>query len=146
MPRTKAQILELLRTEGEKFAQAFEGVSEAFLAERVESRFEMLIAPKKHEMHHRGQLMVIERVLGMTPHRTRHLEGGSRRCRRRERAGSHQGVARAPTSAHRRSGTASGIRPLPVTAAAPLLAMLQLRTVGTLHSTPPIAGAVFFIR
>src|SRR5258708_32134636 len=54
-PRTKAQILELLRTEGEKYA-------------KVLSRFEMLIAPKEHEMHHRGQLMVIERMLGITPH------------------------------------------------------------------------------
>ncbi len=83
-PRTKAQILELLRTEGEKFAEALEGVSEAFLGERVEypepmeprlkSRFEMLIAAKEHEMHHRGQLMVVERMLGITPHLTRRAE------------------------------------------------------------------------
>ena len=83
-PRTKAQILELLRTEGEKYAKALEGVSEEFLAERVEypegmeprvkSRFEMLIAPKEHEMHHRGQLMVVERMLGITPHLTRQME------------------------------------------------------------------------
>jgi uncharacterized damage-inducible protein DinB len=83
-PRTKAQILELLRAEGEKYAQALEGVSEAFLGEQVEypegmeprvkSRFEMLIASKEHEMHHRGQLMVVERMLGVTPHLTRRLE------------------------------------------------------------------------
>ena len=83
-PRTKAQILELLRTEGEKYAKALEGVSEGFLAERVEypegmeprvkSRFELLIAPKEHEMHHRGQLMVVERMLGITPHLTRQME------------------------------------------------------------------------
>ena len=83
-PRTKAQILELLRTEGEKFATALEGASEAFLGERVQypegmtppskSRFEMLSAPKEHEMHHRGQLMVIERLLGITPHLTRQME------------------------------------------------------------------------
>ena len=83
-PRTKAQIIELLRTEGEKFAKALDGVTEEFLAEkvqypegmepRVKSRFEMLTAPKEHEMHHRGQLMVIERMLGITPHLTRRME------------------------------------------------------------------------
>jgi uncharacterized damage-inducible protein DinB len=82
--RTKAQVLELLRTEGEKYANFLEGVSEAFLAEQVEypegmeprlkSRFEMLSAPKEHEMHHRGQLMVVERMLGITPHLTRAME------------------------------------------------------------------------
>ena len=83
-PRTKAQILELLRAEGEKYANLLESVSEDFLGERVEypegmeprmkSRFEMLTAPKEHEMHHRGQLMVAERMLGITPHLTRQME------------------------------------------------------------------------
>ena len=41
---------------------------------RVKSRFEMLIAPKEHEMHHRGQLMVVQRMLGITPHLTRQME------------------------------------------------------------------------
>ena len=41
---------------------------------RVKSRFEMLSAPKEHEMHHRGQLMVVERMLDITPHLTRHME------------------------------------------------------------------------
>jgi uncharacterized damage-inducible protein DinB len=82
--RTKAQILELLRTGGEKYAKFLENASEAFLGEQVEypegmeprvkSRFEMLIAAKEHEMHHRGQLMVVERILGITPHLTRHME------------------------------------------------------------------------
>jgi uncharacterized damage-inducible protein DinB len=83
-PRTKAEILELLRSEGEKYAKALEGVPEEFLGEHVEypegmeprrkSRFEMLIAVKEHEMHHRGQLMVIERMLGIKPHLTRRME------------------------------------------------------------------------
>lgn len=83
-PRTKAQILELLHDEGEKFAKALDGASEAFLNEQVEypepmeprvkSRFEMLTASKEHEMHHRGQLMIIERLLGITPHLTRQME------------------------------------------------------------------------
>jgi len=83
-PRTKAQVLELLRTEGEKYAELLEGASETFLGEQVEypegmeprvkSRFEMLMAAKEHEMHHRGQLMVVERMLGITPHLTRRME------------------------------------------------------------------------
>ena len=84
VPRSKAQILELLRREGEKYGKVLEGASEAFLAEQVEypepmeprvkSRFEMLTAPKEHEMHHRGQLMVMERMLGITPHLTRQMQ------------------------------------------------------------------------
>jgi uncharacterized damage-inducible protein DinB len=83
-PRTKAQVLDLLRIEGEKYAKVLEGASEAFLAEQVEypepmeprvkSRFEMLTAPKEHEMHHRGQLMLVERMLGITPHLTRQMQ------------------------------------------------------------------------
>ena len=84
VPRSKAEILEMLRTEGEKYAQALEGLSEAFLAETVQypqgmvpptkSRFEMLLAPKEHEMHHRGQLMLVQRMLGMVPPLTRQME------------------------------------------------------------------------
>ena len=35
------------------------------------SRMEMLLSVKEHEMHHRGQLMLIERLLGIVPHLTR---------------------------------------------------------------------------
>ena len=82
--RKKSEIIELLRSEGEKFAKSLDGVSDAFLAEQVEypegmeprikSRFEMLTASKEHEMNHRGQLMVVERMLGITPHLTRRME------------------------------------------------------------------------
>jgi uncharacterized damage-inducible protein DinB len=82
-PRSKAEIVEMLRSEGEKFAQALEGCSEAFLAERVESpqgmmpptksRFEMLMGAKEHEMHHRGQLMLTMRMLGIVPPLTREM-------------------------------------------------------------------------
>ena len=34
----------------------------------------MLLGPKEHEMHHRAQLMLIERMLGITPHLTRQME------------------------------------------------------------------------
>jgi uncharacterized damage-inducible protein DinB len=38
------------------------------------SRFEMLMSVKEHEMHHRGQLMLIERLLGIVPHLTREMQ------------------------------------------------------------------------
>lgn len=84
VPRTKAQILELLRTEGETYAAILSGASEEFLAEqvtfpegmepRVKSRIEMLMSAKEHEMHHRAQLMVAQRLLGIVPHQTRQME------------------------------------------------------------------------
>jgi uncharacterized damage-inducible protein DinB len=84
MPRTKAQIIDLLKTEGENFARYLEGLSDEFLAERVtmppgaepssKSRFEMLLGPKEHEMHHRGQLMVVQRMNGLVPHLTRQMQ------------------------------------------------------------------------
>jgi uncharacterized damage-inducible protein DinB len=80
-PRTKEQVLELLRTSGEKWATFLDGVTDDFLAERVhfpgnpnpvsKSRFEIILGAKEHEMHHRGQLMLIERLLGIVPHLTR---------------------------------------------------------------------------
>jgi uncharacterized damage-inducible protein DinB len=80
-PRTKAQLIAFLQSEGDKFAAYLEGLSDEFLAEPVKmppgaepatkSRLEMLMSPKEHEMHHRGQLMVIQRMLGLTPHLTR---------------------------------------------------------------------------
>jgi uncharacterized damage-inducible protein DinB len=82
--RSKSEILDLLRTQGEKFARTLEALPEDLLAERVEfpqgavppskSRFEMLLVPKEHEMHHRAQLMVVERLLGITPHLTRQMQ------------------------------------------------------------------------
>ena len=80
-PHTKAEILTMLREEGDKFAGFLDTVTDELLAETVamppgmepshKTRFEMLLGPKEHEMHHRAQLMVIERILGMTPHLTR---------------------------------------------------------------------------
>lgn len=80
-PRGKDEILELLRVEGEKWAGWLEGLSDGFLGERIQmpaganpssrSRFDMILSVKEHEMHHRGQLMMIERMLGIVPHLTR---------------------------------------------------------------------------
>jgi uncharacterized damage-inducible protein DinB len=79
--RTKGELIELLRTEGEKFAAWLETLSPEFLAETVtepdgktiKTRFERLLGPKEHEMHHRGQLMLIERQLGIVPHLTKQM-------------------------------------------------------------------------
>lgn len=83
-PRNKTQIIALLRDEGERWAKWLESQSEDFLAERVQfpagmtpaikTRFEMLLSTKEHEMHHRGQLMLIERMLGIVPHLTRQMQ------------------------------------------------------------------------
>jgi uncharacterized damage-inducible protein DinB len=83
-PRTKAQIIDLLTREGDAWASYLEGLSDDFLAEEVKmspgmqpsmkTRFEMLLSPKEHEMHHRGQLMLIQRMLGQTPHLTRQMQ------------------------------------------------------------------------
>jgi uncharacterized damage-inducible protein DinB len=83
-PRTKEQMLELLRSTGEKWAGWVEGLTDNFLAERVampagatpasRSRFEMILSVKEHEMHHRGQLMLIERMVGVVPHLTREAQ------------------------------------------------------------------------
>ena len=80
-PRSKAEIITLLKDEGEKYAKALESLTDDFLGQSVtmpsggnppsRTRFEMLASVKEHEMHHRGQLMLIERMLGITPHLTR---------------------------------------------------------------------------
>ena len=83
-PRSKAEIVAFLKSEGERFASFLEGLSEAFLAEKIamppgaepaaKSRFEMLLSPKEHEMHHRGQLMMLQRMIGLVPHLTRQMQ------------------------------------------------------------------------
>ena len=80
-PRTKQEIISLLEKNGEDFASWLETLDEKFLAEPVgmpegaspatKSRFGMLLSLKEHEMHHRSQIMLIERLLGIVPHTTR---------------------------------------------------------------------------
>ena len=81
-PRTKAQIIEMLRNDGEQFAAWLETLTPEFLAETVtepdgqtaKTRLERLLGAKEHEMHHRAQLMLIERQLGIVPHLTRQFQ------------------------------------------------------------------------
>ena len=82
--RDKSQIIALVREEGERWAKWLESQSDEFLAERVQppavlghgsrTRFEMLLGTKEHEMHHRAQLMLMERMLGIVPHLTRQMQ------------------------------------------------------------------------
>jgi uncharacterized damage-inducible protein DinB len=83
-PRTKAEILDLLQADGEAFASLLDGLDDAALAGTItmmpgaepasKSRFEVLLGAKEHEMHHRGQLMLMERMIGIVPHLTRDFQ------------------------------------------------------------------------
>jgi uncharacterized damage-inducible protein DinB len=83
-PRSKAELVSLLQSDGERLAKWMQGLSDDFLGERVsfapgatppsKSRFEMILGLKEHEMHHRAQLMLIERLLGIVPHVTRDMQ------------------------------------------------------------------------
>lgn len=80
-PHSKREIVDLLRTEGERWCEWVENIPETVLAEQVrmpggasKTRFELLLGTKEHEMHHRGQLMVTQRLLGIVPHITRNRQ------------------------------------------------------------------------
>ena len=83
-PRTKAEVVQLLKEEGAGWADYVAALSDEFLGESIEmppnatppakSRFEMILSVKEHEMHHRAQLMMIERFIGIVPHLTRQME------------------------------------------------------------------------
>jgi uncharacterized damage-inducible protein DinB len=82
--RTKEQTVVLLKTSGDKWAGWLEGLTDDFLGEQVampqgatpasRSRFDMILSVKEHEMHHRGQLMLVERMIGIVPHLTRDMQ------------------------------------------------------------------------
>ena len=94
--RTKAEIVELLRTEGDQFAAWLETLTPEVLAETViepdgktaKTRFERLLSVKEHEMHHRAQLMLIERQLGIVPHLTKQFQEVVAQMRTAKAAGS----------------------------------------------------------
>jgi uncharacterized damage-inducible protein DinB len=85
--RTKEEIVSALQERGERFASFVAGLTPERLAETVsfpppiqpsqKTRFEMLLSVKEHEMHHRAQLMLIERMLGIVPHGTRQRQAGA---------------------------------------------------------------------
>ena len=79
-------------------------MTEAELAQSIgapngsKSQFEMLLGVKEHEMHHRAQLFLIERMVGIVPHLTRarqermaqqQLRPPGMRCEQRRRAPLH---------------------------------------------------------
>ena len=84
LSRTKAEVIALLKKEGETWAQFLEEATEEFLGESIsfpegaipptKTRFEILLSVKEHEMHHRGQLMLLERMVGIVPHLTRQFQ------------------------------------------------------------------------
>ena len=93
--RSKAEIVALLKAEGERYATWLQSLTPEFLAETFtdttgqnpRTRLESLLGPKEHEMHHRGQLMLMERMIGIVPHLTR-----QRRDHMRQRAAATVGT------------------------------------------------------
>lgn len=81
---SKADILRALTDGGERFARFLESLDDSRLASAVtfappaqpasKTRFEMLLGVKEHEMHHRAQLMLLQRMVGVVPHLTRERE------------------------------------------------------------------------
>lgn len=75
--KTKDQIVDALIADGESFALHLDAMTDEQLDERValpnasKSRMEMLLGVTEHEMHHRAQLMLVQRLLGIVPHLTR---------------------------------------------------------------------------
>lgn len=82
---TKADVVKALTENGDKFARFLEGLDEATLGSSVtfppnpnnpsmpssRTRFDMVLSAKEHEMHHRAQLMLIQRLIGQVPELTR---------------------------------------------------------------------------
>ena len=82
----KAQVLDLLKSEGDRVAEWLKSLDTAWLNETFtdtmgqnpKTRFENMLAIKEHEMHHRAQLMLIQRMIGLVPHLTREREERAR--------------------------------------------------------------------
>ena len=83
-PRDKATLVALLTERGKAFAGWLDTLTDEFLAEPVgmppgaepatKTRLEMIMGVKEHEMHHRGQLMLVLRLFGQVPPLTRHRQ------------------------------------------------------------------------
>ena len=83
--RSKEEIIDLLATEGERHVRWIEQLPDAVLLEPVQrpdgtsmNRFEMLLGTMEHEMQHRAQLTVIERLVGVVPHFTRNFRAAQK--------------------------------------------------------------------
>ena len=96
-PRTKAELVTWLQESGDTFAKMLEGLQdEKFLSEVItfrpgaqppsRTRFDLLLAAKEHEMHHRAQLMLMERMIGIVPHLTRESQERMARFQQQEAA------------------------------------------------------------
>ena len=105
-PHSKAEILKKLAEGRDHFANWLGSLSDEFLAESVgmfpapgnpptKSRFEMLLGAKEHEMHHRGQLMLLERMVGIVPHLTRQRQEQMAQMQAQASAG-REGLASRP--------------------------------------------------
>ena len=83
-PRSKAEVIAMLKERGEETAAWIESLGDEFLAEpftqppgqapATKTRFEMIMSMKEHEMHHRAQLMLMQRMIGQVPHLTRAMQ------------------------------------------------------------------------
>ena len=83
-PRSKAEVIALLKKRGNETAEWIASLNESFLVEPftqapgadppTKTRFEMIMGLKEHEMHHRAQLMLVERMIGIVPHLTRQMQ------------------------------------------------------------------------
>ena len=83
-PLSKDEIIAMLRVEGDRWFEWVEQIPESVLEEPVQmppgsnpavkTRYEMLLGTKEHEIHHRAQLMVMQRLLGIVPHLTRNRQ------------------------------------------------------------------------
>lgn len=112
-PRTKTEIIALLKSEGERLAKWLESLTPEFLAEKLtdpigqntQTRLESLMGIKEHEMHHRAQLMLIERLVGIVPHLTRQRE---ERSRQHQAAGAGAGAGTAGTARAAGAGGEAG--------------------------------------
>ncbi len=83
--RSKADIIKMLSAGRDQFGDWLDGLTDEFLGQAVgmppypnnppsRTRFEMLLSVKEQEMHHRGQLMLMERMIGIVPHLTRNMQ------------------------------------------------------------------------
>ena len=81
---SKADEISHLKQRGDETAEWIASLSDSFLAEpftqpagtapATKTRFEMIMSLKEHEMHHRAQLMLVERMIGIVPHLTRQMQ------------------------------------------------------------------------